>query len=86
MEWQKTRDRNEALDCRVYARAAASACGIERFGERHWRAMEEQIGAAVKRRQERREFSDDDEGQAPVVAAARPAPARRVIRSRFLSR
>ncbi len=22
-EWQKTRERNEALDCRVYARAAA---------------------------------------------------------------
>ena len=23
-EWQKTRERNEALDCRVYARAAAA--------------------------------------------------------------
>jgi phage terminase large subunit GpA-like protein len=85
MEWQKTRDRNEALDCRVYARAAASACGIERFGERHWRAMEEQIGAAVKRRQERREFSNDED-QASVVAAAQPAPRRRVIRSSFLNR
>ena len=29
-EWQKTRDRNEALDCRIYARAAAIALGIDR--------------------------------------------------------
>ena len=29
-EWQKLRDRNEALDCRIYARAAAIACGIDR--------------------------------------------------------
>jgi len=27
-EWQKTRDRNEALDCRVYARAAAAVYGM----------------------------------------------------------
>lgn len=35
-EWQKTRERNEALDCRVYARAAAIAAGIDRFKERDW--------------------------------------------------
>jgi phage terminase large subunit GpA-like protein len=35
-EWQKMRDRNEALDCRVYARAAAARVGIDRFQERHW--------------------------------------------------
>jgi phage terminase large subunit GpA-like protein len=27
LEWQKLRERNEALDCRVYARAAASIPG-----------------------------------------------------------
>ena len=48
-EWQKMRERNEALDCRVYARAAAAQYGIDRFNERHWKAMEEQIGAAVQR-------------------------------------
>lgn len=31
-EWQKMRDRNEALDCRVYARTAAIALGIDRCG------------------------------------------------------
>ncbi|MCO5352575.1 MAG: phage terminase large subunit family protein [Bryobacteraceae bacterium] len=32
--------RNEALDCRVYARAAAAIYGIDRFTERHWRELE----------------------------------------------
>ena len=35
-EWQKTRDRNEALDCRIYARAAAIALGIDRWSEQKW--------------------------------------------------
>ncbi len=45
-EWQKTRERNEALDCYVYARAAASAAGLDRFEERHWRELERQLGLA----------------------------------------
>ena len=43
-EWQKMRERNEALDCYVYARAAASAAGLDRFEDRHWRELERQIG------------------------------------------
>jgi phage terminase large subunit GpA-like protein len=39
-EWQKIRERNEALDCYVYARAAASASGLDRFEERHWVELE----------------------------------------------
>ena len=42
-EWQKLRERNEALDCYVYARAAASAAGLDRFEERHWRELERQL-------------------------------------------
>jgi hypothetical protein len=38
-EWQKTRERNEALDTRIYARAAASQFGIDRFQEQHWAAL-----------------------------------------------
>ncbi|HEY8948459.1 MAG TPA: phage terminase large subunit family protein [Rhizomicrobium sp.] len=30
-EWQKLRERNEALDCRVYARAAAWLLGVDRW-------------------------------------------------------
>jgi len=43
-EWQKTRERNEALDCYVYARAAAAVEGLDRFSERHWREMERSLG------------------------------------------
>ena len=35
-EWQKIRDHNEALDCRVYARAAAIAIGVDRWPEHVW--------------------------------------------------
>jgi phage terminase large subunit GpA-like protein len=47
-EWQKMRERNEALDCYVYARAAASAAGLDRFEERHWRELERQLGWPVR--------------------------------------
>ncbi|WP_296644609.1 phage terminase large subunit family protein [Roseinatronobacter sp.] len=43
-EWQKLRERNEALDTRVYARAAAWILGADRFDERMWRQLEAQAG------------------------------------------
>lgn len=39
-EWQKLRDRNEAMDCHVYARAGAHQLGVDRFSEREWRRVE----------------------------------------------
>ena len=39
MEWVKTRERNEALDCRVYARAATAAMGMDGWGEGRWDRM-----------------------------------------------
>jgi phage terminase large subunit GpA-like protein len=42
-EWQKLREHNEALDCRIYARAAAITLGIERFTDRHWQNLEAQL-------------------------------------------
>lgn len=44
-EWQKMRDRNEGLDCRVYARAAAAIYGMDRFRDHHW----DEFAAAVNR-------------------------------------
>jgi len=56
-EWQKMRERNEALDCRVYARAAAGRIGIGRFQEKHWTELERRVATApandVKARQQR---------------------------------
>jgi phage terminase large subunit GpA-like protein len=43
LEWQQTRERNEALDCRVYARAAAWLMGIDRWEERRWVELESQL-------------------------------------------
>lgn len=42
-EWQKTRERNETLDCRVYARAASISFGIEQFTETKWRNLEKAL-------------------------------------------
>ena len=39
-EWQKTRDRNEALDARTYARAAAAVYGMDRFTDVVWQTLE----------------------------------------------
>jgi phage terminase large subunit GpA-like protein len=44
LEWQKLRERNEALDCRVYARAAAWIAGIDRWSERKWQELEKHLG------------------------------------------
>lgn len=43
-EWRKLRERNEALDCRVYARAAASCIGIDRFTDPVWEKLETALG------------------------------------------
>ncbi|PZF78240.1 phage terminase large subunit family protein [Aestuariivirga litoralis] len=55
LEWQKLRERNEALDCRSYARAAAWIAGIDRWGEDRWEALETELkdGAGSRLRSER---------------------------------
>ena len=42
------RERNEALDCRVYARAAAWILGADRWDEATWRSLESQAGVETK--------------------------------------
>lgn len=48
-KWEKWRDRNEALDCRVYARAAAVKHGIDQFGDAHWDAIEARLAPEERR-------------------------------------
>ena len=75
--WEKEAGRrNEALDCRVYARAAAAVYGLDRFEERHWRRMEEALARNVGR---------DDGPAAPQTPVVRP-PARQVIHSGYMAR
>jgi phage terminase large subunit GpA-like protein len=44
-EWRKLRERNEALDCAVYARAALWVSGADRRGERFWDALASELDA-----------------------------------------
>ena len=39
-QWEKMRERNEAMDCHVYSRAGAHQLGLDRFSEREWRRIE----------------------------------------------
>jgi phage terminase large subunit GpA-like protein len=50
-EWVQMRSRNEALDCRVYARAAAYDKGLDRMQGKHWAFLEQQAGVASVRQQ-----------------------------------
>jgi phage terminase large subunit GpA-like protein len=67
-EWQKLRERNEALDCRVYARAAAWILGADRWDEATWRRLEEQAG--VETRQQ------SSAAEVPVAQTTAPQPAK----------
>ncbi|TXH49693.1 MAG: phage terminase large subunit family protein, partial [Burkholderiaceae bacterium] len=84
-EWQKVRERNEALDCYIYARAAAAAAGLDRFEERHWRDLERSLG--VERAPEPTLALPIHDPATPRGGQAHPgAPIRRrVVKSRWLS-
>ena len=45
-EWAKLRDRNEALDCAVLARAALWLLGADRYGERFWAGLRDEVANA----------------------------------------
>ncbi len=48
-EWAKLRERNEALDCAVLARAALWLLGADRYGERFWARLREDVANAPLR-------------------------------------
>ncbi|MFZ1416710.1 MAG: terminase gpA endonuclease subunit [Defluviicoccus sp.] len=77
LEWQKVHERNEALDCRVYARAAAWIAGLDRWSERKWRELEAQLGVEKKAAGviPASRHSQTDSG-APEAATVQPKSAR----------
>jgi phage terminase large subunit GpA-like protein len=78
-EWQKTRDRNEALDCRVYARAAAIALGIDRWSESKW---EQLSGKAIRNIHSE---SQEKETKISEISKKAASPKRpKIIRSSWL--
>ena len=74
LEWQKLRERNEALDCRVYARAAAWIAGADRWSDARWQELERQLAVQT----------DGPAGDAPVKSSPRPSAQRRVMRSIYM--
>ena len=74
LEWQKLRERNEALDCRVYARAAAWILGADRWSEARWEELEKQFLLAGAK----------GSNTAMAQQSARKAQVRRVARSTYM--
>ncbi len=86
LEWQKLRERNEALDCRVYARAAAWIAGADRWTEAMWCNLEQQIASSSAD-----DESVDDVSVSPnkniagMIHRPRETRGRRVFRSSYMS-
>jgi phage terminase large subunit GpA-like protein len=86
LEWQKLRERNEALDCRVYARAAAWIAGADRWTEAMWRDLEQQVGISADANSDQAiEPEAVGETVAGVIRRRAERRARRVFRSSYLS-
>ena len=84
LEWQKLRERNEALDCRVYARAAAWIAGADRWTEAMWRNLEQQVGASELHEQAH-ELDEPAASIAGVLRRRLDQGSRRVFRSSYMS-
>ncbi|MEI4235506.1 terminase gpA endonuclease subunit, partial [Roseovarius sp. D22-M7] len=74
LEWQKLRERNEALDCRVYARAAAWIAGADRWSEARWQELERSLAVQL----------EESDGDAALKSPPRPSPRRRTMRSSYM--
>lgn len=66
--------RNEQLDCRVYARAAASLVGIDRFKESKWARLEAEVGVM---------FNESDDKNEQKVEYRRPKVKIKRRKSKF---
>ncbi|MBW6496080.1 MAG: phage terminase large subunit family protein [Burkholderiaceae bacterium] len=78
LEWQKLRERNEALDCRVYARAAAWIVGADRWSEARWADLEAQVAGDGKAE------GSHDKTAAGSIRAVRSPARRRSVASNYM--
>ena len=65
--WVKRRQRNEALDCSVYAVFAAHAADLHRYTDRHWAQLEQMLQPTL--------FDGSDPAAQPALEETPPAPA-----------
>ena len=85
LEWQKLRERNETLDTRVYARAAAWIAGLDRWSDERWAEAEREV--SVERTptpRSRRSTQPEPPGLARRLA--RPPPRLAEVEGRRKSR
>ena len=78
LEWQKLRERNEALDCRVYARAAAWIVGADRWSEARWADLEAQVAGDGKA------DGGHEKAAAGAIRAVRSPARRRSVASNYM--
>ena len=72
---KKIRDRNEALDNRVYARAAAWLMGLDRWDEPRWEQMELQLDPAPQLGREEVELAGRPNAPLPRTTQQTPKPS-----------
>jgi phage terminase large subunit GpA-like protein len=80
LEWQKLRERNEALDARVYARAAAWILGADRWSDARWADLEAQLGVEARAAQGIAESA----ARAGAVSPVRRPVQRRTVQSSYM--
>jgi phage terminase large subunit GpA-like protein len=78
LEWQKLRERNEALDCRVYARAAGWILGADRWSEARWAELAAQLQTAPS------QGASIPASRRAAPPLSRPAKRRRAVRSSYM--
>ncbi len=75
-EWAKLRERNEALDCAVLARAALCLLGADRYGDRFWSQLQNQAADAPVLQGELPADGNVAPEAQPPQPAPQPAPSR----------
>ncbi len=73
-EWINVYRRDEATDCRNYARAAAHVVGLDRFTEEDWRRLELPLGVAPPAPAPEPQATKPEEPGAPTVPVPGEAP------------
>ncbi|MBX9701788.1 MAG: phage terminase large subunit family protein, partial [Acetobacteraceae bacterium] len=71
-EWAKLRERNEALDCAVLARAALWLLGADRYGEQFWARLRDEAADAPLRPSELPAAGNIAPPSPPLAAASAP--------------
>lgn len=85
-QWEKIREHNHYLDCRIYARAAAAMLGIDRMDDNDWARREMRFGASDPESKNEQEVIKAAPSNAPVTAKPRSGRPRKKRPARFFNK